>query len=512
MRQLLIAFAHVSAGAALLLVLPLANGRPSLFGDTKAYFVLGEQIAEKIAIAKPGQSVTDLAASAGAEPQSEGGLKERVNHALTVAATRSPYYGFYLFALAHLGTFWLVAAIQACLAAWLIFVFSRAASPSGGIKLYYANIALAAFLSTLPLFVGFMSPDIAAGLGVLAAASLTLFPERISTMNKLALGALILFSLLCHPTHKFLIGAVACAGFFGLRFAGVTANIAARRALILIALVVAGGLGWSAYRASAKLIYHEELRSPPFLTARLLEDGPGRDYLRSACAANPAAFELCRFQDRPLDNAETILWVHNPDTGVFGQADNATRVRLIEEQWRFVWGVLRFAPVSQIAASTRNFVRELMRFRVDDITDASEVMADPEFAVLRRMLPGSEPCWTQPGLCASALPDKLLGWVTGLVFVLSLALSIAIAGWNLNKHRTGSKRAAALLGIMVLALIVNAAVCGIFSGPFARYQTRITWLFPLTFTAILALCRYQRPSPAAGRAGRHFMVGNTVSS
>ena len=262
--------------------------------------------------------------------------------------------------------------------------------------------------------------------------------------------------------------------------------------MTLIALIIVGSLGWLAYRVSARLIFHDEIRLPPFLMARVLEDGPGRDYLHSACAANAEAFELCRFQARPLNDSNAFLWLKNADVGVFGSADYATRVRLIQEQWRFVWGTLRFAPVAQIAASGRNFIYQLMSLRIDDTTDASAVIADPEFRVLRPMLPFSEPCWTEPGRCASALPNVLLGWTDGLVFVFSLALSFVAVVLCFRRNETGARWAAALLGIMVLVLIVNAAVCGVISGPFPRYQTRITWLFPLTLITISGLCGYRK--------------------
>ena len=31
---------------------------------------------------------------------------------------------------------------------------------------------------------------------------------------------------------------------------------------------------------------------------------------------------------------------------------------------------------------------------------------------------------------------------------------------------------------MVLAVALNAAVCGVLSGPFARYEARLLWLVP----------------------------------
>ena len=46
-------------------------------------------------------------------------------------------------------------------------------------------------------------------------------------------------------------------------------------------------------------------------------------------------------------------------------------------------------------------------------------------------------------------------------------------------------------------VILNAAVCGILSGPFPRYQSRIVWLIPAG--AVLLLTRLRR-RPVEGSA------------
>ncbi|MEI9889415.1 MAG: hypothetical protein WDN45_01125 [Caulobacteraceae bacterium] len=48
-------------------------------------------------------------------------------------------------------------------------------------------------------------------------------------------------------------------------------------------------------------------------------------------------------------------------------------------------------------------------------------------------------------------------------------------------------------------LIVNAAICGILSGPFARYQSRLIWLLPIGagLTACALPMGFERLIPAA---------------
>jgi hypothetical protein len=45
--------------------------------------------------------------------------------------------------------------------------------------------------------------------------------------------------------------------------------------------------------------------------------------------------------------------------------------------------------------------------------------------------------------------------------------------------RRGKRRAALLPAMVFVALVGNAFVCGVISGPSDRYQARLVWLAPL---------------------------------
>src|SRR5689334_10244155 len=129
MKRGLMSLVNILAGAALLSLMTLANGRPSIFTDTKAYYVLGSQIGAKLGLATPGQSAADLVGGAtkqgeGAAPAAQS-VQERMSLALTVAGSRSPFYSFVLAALANAGTFWLVVAVQATVSAWLLWTLAK---------------------------------------------------------------------------------------------------------------------------------------------------------------------------------------------------------------------------------------------------------------------------------------------------------------------------------------------------------------------------------------------------
>jgi hypothetical protein len=59
------------------------------------------------------------------------------------------------------------------------------------------------------------------------------------------------------------------------------------------------------------------------------------------------------------------------------------------------------------------------------------------------------------------------------VGIISLAGSQLLLGWFL---RVRGFDGALFHGFVLAALIVNAAICGILSGPHDRYQSRLIWL------------------------------------
>src|ERR1019366_542105 len=93
------------------------------------------------------------------------------------------------------------------------------------------------------------------------------------------------------------------------------------------------------YVAAVRAATGDQLRSPPFLAARILADGPGRAYLRASCAQG-APWALCRFKALPLNDSQAILWSGDRRKGVYGQTGVAERIRIDQQQLSFVLGAV----------------------------------------------------------------------------------------------------------------------------------------------------------------------------
>ncbi|MDB5642324.1 MAG: hypothetical protein JWN07_1641 [Hyphomicrobiales bacterium] len=466
--------ARIVLGALMLLVMPMLNGMPTMFADTRAYMSLGEAAIAQTGLGAKSKAVVEPTASNVALPDD---VKERARRALASAGARSPYFSVYIYVTASLGGMWLVTCLQALLTAATIELFYRALRIGGAG--YLATLAALSAVSTAPIFVSFMMPDIFAALGAIAATALVL-RSRSTWLETTFLVAITGFSALVHSTHSVIIVAAAIgATLIGAMYRVGAPRVMAMRFAALILVAALGPLGTLVYGITAKAAQGEEIHRPPFLTARILEDGPGRSFLADACRKDENAFELCKFRSLALTDSQVFLWDKNTPEGVFATANADGRIRLARDEMRFVLGALAYDPVGSAHAAITNIGKLAISTRVNDVTDTSAVYYDPAFRTLATYAPGTQACITDPGLCAPRLPIRMLGVITGV----AAAVSILVGLVGLLFASTPVRAAVTSLW---LACAANVVICGAFSGPFARYETRMSWLFVLAACAIVA--------------------------
>jgi hypothetical protein len=89
------------------------------------------------------------------------------------------------------------------------------------------------------------------------------------------------------------------------------------------------------------------------------------------------------------------------------------------------------------------------------------------------------PCRVQPDACAARLSfGALAAWHQSLII-----LSLGFLAWRLSRpDMSGAPRAERFIAFVALigaGLLLNAAICGVISGPYARYGARVIWLAPM---------------------------------
>ncbi len=301
---------------------------------------------------------------------------------------------------------------------------------------------------------------------------------------------LLTLSIVFHGSHLLLIILmlpVALALGWMLRLKPAQLKVYAG---ICAGAVAVSMLASSLYAGAIRMKTGDEFRRPPFLMARVLADGPGLRYLRDSCAKGKA-WVICRFKDQPMDTSDHVLWSATPGVGVFNRSNYEERVGMEKQEMAFVLGTIAYDPVGVFAAAMKNWWDQLTAVYVEDPLRRPLVFIVHSYwghTNLVGMLRGVGECGRWGEACEPRISIPQLAAIDDRVILFSFVL----LGWGLFQRRSllqafkgdrldpedpGSRATAAAL-LIGAAIVLNAAVCGIFSSPFPRYQSRIVWLLP----------------------------------
>jgi hypothetical protein len=486
-------WASIVFGAILLLLVLGALGRPSVFADTASYMFSGRDAWKSVAApfhpSPPTKPVSVAFARAGQFDESSG---------ITVLSSRRPWYGIFAWPIERVGSLWLLAAVQSGLAAWLIWLSWRVLAPEAPRWTAYAAQGVPAVFSTLPFIAGFAMPDVFASFMIIAATLLLVAGGRLNRNERTALLAITCFSTMAHSANVLVAAAmIALAGTMALGSPAAHAKLVTAISTLILAL----GLGIGAnllFDVKINIIYHQPPGRAPFLAARLIADGPGRIYLRKACAhAEP--YLLCRHKAKPLNDIQAILWSTDEAQGVFTVSSPADRIVLQRQEGRFVIGAILNDPAGVAASVAANWVKLLGKVYVEaPLVNQRLYFGRPEYYPPEppRTNELYLPTWNAEFYRKSALPGMIrrLGDCTStepacqprltiedaipMQIAEFLIACIALAAIALRKRRLPRNDGLWLraLGFVTFAVVVNALICGAISGPFARYQSAVAWL------------------------------------
>lgn len=488
-------------GTLLVLAVIAVNGRPSVFTDTDDYYDQGRTVVRDLIgtwnSPAPPTDPADIAEAA------EKRVDERF--ALTSMGARSAYYGVFLYSGVALGSLWLVAAVQALLALWPAWRLSRAIAPKARPWTFIPVCILVAAGTSLPLFAGFAMPDVFAGVAILCGVLLLIYRHTLRQREQALIWGLLSLSLSFHGSHTMTALCLAAAGAGLMLLLKADRRETFVRTSLIMAAVITGFAANALYAQSVKAKWGEELRRPPFLTARVLADGPGRTYLRDACRSG-SPYVLCRFRHQALDDSDKILWSGTAGIGIFNRLSYEDRVALGKEEFRFVFNSVLHDPLGQVTASLQNWWWQLNLIYVEDPLRNPYVFLNDHYwgdTNLPLLIPDAALCKTSRAVCRARLRiTPLRTWHT-TVFVLAglflgWRLVVGEAAQAFKRKRLvfeeDAMKATAAVGLLLIGYVVNAAVCGILSGPFPRYQARVAWLIPLA--AALVAQRLAKDTPA----------------
>ena len=384
-------------------------------------------------------------------------------------AERSPVYSLLLRVMGAAYSLWPMVILQAGLTAWLIAEIARIEAPGLSLRAL-TGIGLALMLMTgIGWYTGQVEPDCMTALVVLGAY-LLMFQTNVLGRLRLLLIALVTgLAVACHPSHLGLMGGLFLIAIV-LRFA--------RPSLVRKVLPLASALFFAlALIFASNYVFTGQLfltrSGSVFVFARLMQDGIVKRLLDETCPQS--GYRLCAYKDRLKTRADAWLWA----TDSLFKAQGGFRGDHSEEN-RIIADSIRRYPFLQIRAAVRASARQFFAFKTGDGIESQEWVLKPDF---EKMAPGLLPRYLTARQQQGRLRFETLNMIHVTVGMLSLLGLLLLLQRALIR---GQGSEAALPGLVLVALIGNAIICGTFSNPHDRYQSRIIWLPALIFLLRLA--------------------------
>lgn len=447
------------AGLALLVcgvfLLPaLFNGQPFLFPDSLGYFRAGEAALHTLFPMEP------VAGAPGG-----GGINVSNNG---VSTERSPFYGLLVALAEMLGSAWALPVLQVVVALVAVTVALRHMGVADPVR-RLVLVGLLGLVTGIGIFATTVMPDLFAGLMILAIALLLACRSAMPRGEQLFWYLLAFAACLFHKSH--LAVAAVMLGFALLLFRRVD-----RRALASLGAIVLAALAGHLMvdRAVERVTGHPP-QSPPFLLARMIGDGTVPRYLDEACPTH--AYRLCRYRDRMPMTENEFLWSPDPRRGLLGIVPAEERAALIAESGEITRSALAAHPGEQVGAAFVNFGRQLLVVGTTEF--AQRTGMDPAFAAgMSRTLNA----YKSSRVMAGSMPMGALSLMMTLVY-LGAAIGLAFVTARRPAFLAAPRPLPLVRLLLIVGVVANAAVCGIISGVFDRYQGRVAWILPLILLA-----------------------------
>jgi hypothetical protein len=204
---------------------------------------------------------------------------------------------------------------------------------------------------------------------------------------------------------------------------------------------------------------------PPFLTARLIADGPGQWYLEKSCGGSQ--WEMCHYLGYLTDNSDQFLW--DPE-GVWSRANADSRKRLLSQERSFTLAVLQAYPLEEFEKAMQNARRQLMAFGVTDLRRYDTVVDH-----IGEVLPRERSKYLASPQAQQRLPGRLFTRIQYGIVTLSL---LGMLVFLPRLRRSPNPKLVGLGFVILSAVVVNAIVTGTLSTVNDRYQSRVIWLVP----------------------------------
>lgn len=357
----------------------------------------------------------------------------------------------------------LAAAAQTLLLSYMLWAAQAAFAPPQAPRHLALCLILTATTSA-PWFASTLLPDAftpVVALGILSAAG------RLPRRHALPVAIITAAAIASHLSHLILAAALIAAITL-LRLRIPWRPLASLAAALIFLL-------------ATNLIGHGRLAVSPygsvFALARLIGDGPARDYLAKICPDPSLA--LCAWRDQLTDDSDQFLW--DPASPFW--SDPLPLADFAAQASRIVAGTIRTEPEAVLRNAYRNAARELIRVDLGD-TLVPDFLADTVRPRIARWYPAAELARYDSSrqVTGTLAPQaaKLLPLQRKTILIGLTGCAILLAT-GLRPTRRSPNPHADLAALILIALAANALATGALSAVHDRYEARLIWIILLPF-------------------------------
>jgi hypothetical protein len=385
--------------------------------------------------------------------------------------SRSTVFGVYL----HLGEgtgFWLNLGLQALSTLWILQLTLRMLGLGQPRRLLWIGLLLIA-TTALPWLASMLLTDIFAGLSVLALFILVTQTDRITALETCALFGFTAFASATHSATLGVLLGLCCVGFVARPFfrdrialAGLMqgcASLMAGAAMLLAAnYALAGQLAWTPGGIGVAF-------------GRMLQDGIVAKYLNDHCPQ--LKLKLCPYRNSLPATADDFLW-GNSMFNTLGRFEGMN-----DEMGYIVTHSLKEYPLWQAEAAVAVTVDQLLHVATGEGTTG---WLPHTYGIIDRYVPSQSKPMHAAHQQHWDINFALVNWLDVPVALGSMLAMLALLGHAAWRRQCDDLTL--LAATVTLALLGNAAICGVISGPHDRYGARMVWI--ATFTALIAAARY----------------------
>ncbi|HVU21741.1 MAG TPA: hypothetical protein VHE09_13500, partial [Rhizomicrobium sp.] len=369
---------------------------------------------------------------------------------------------------------WYVAFVQCVIVAFAMVELARALKPQLSLWTFLVIGLILTLATGLPWYAAQIEPDCFVAVTAMAIYLLAFHVRDLGFLRSVLLVLCAAFAAATHSSHMGLA--------VGLTLALIVARIAAafmRSAylprpsawlpLVSCALAFAVVLGCN-YEFTHKIFFSKS--GSIFLEARMMQDGLIKPVLDTDCPA--AHYRICPYRNDLPSRADAYLWEER--TSPFARLGGFRKLEA--ESAHLAALSLQRYPVANAAWAGINTLLEFFAVATGDGIEPQEWVLDREFQrTIPHQMDGYVRAYQQRG-DIWFLPLNLLHVPVAILSIAGVFLLLRRA-WRAREWNS-----AILPAFVLIALLGNAFICGVFSGPHSRYQSRLVWL--PTFVLLLA--------------------------